>query len=222
MDETTKTVRLWGDCELAWCQGRGIDIGCGPDPLPWATVRFDRSDGDANHITRHVKGEFDFVYSAHCLEHMDDPRKCLPEWWSLVKPGGHLILIVPDEDLYEQGVWPSRFNEDHKHSFSLAKRTSWSPVSINILPLVSALPEAVLILAEIQDSGYDRSKQHFGPIPDPFIARLVGKLAQWKFLPSDFSNRIVRRLRPAIDQTLHHGALAQIMVVVQRARGDST
>ena len=50
---------------------------------------------------------FDFVFSSHCLEHMQDPVKCpsLRDWWQLVRPGGVLIVIVPDEDLYEQGIF---------------------------------------------------------------------------------------------------------------------
>ena len=68
-------------------------------------------------------------------------EKAILEWWQLVKPGGHLILLVPDEDLYEQDIFPSRFNGDHKFTFTLSKAQSWSPVSIHVLDLVQALPE---------------------------------------------------------------------------------
>ena len=52
---------------------------------------------------------------------MRDPRSAIAQWWGLVKPGGVLFVIVPDEDLYEQGFWPSRFNCDHKWTFTIAK-----------------------------------------------------------------------------------------------------
>jgi hypothetical protein len=45
---------------------------------------------------------------------MHDPEAALRQWWALVRPGGYLVVVVPHEDLYEQGMWPSAFNSDHK------------------------------------------------------------------------------------------------------------
>src|SRR5262249_42061658 len=140
----------------------GIDIGCGADPITPTVRRFDRQDGDANRVSSFVSGSFDFVFSAHCLEHMLDPRAALLDWYSLVKPGGHLIVIVPDEDLYEQGYFPSLFNSDHKHTFTISKKTSWSPRSHNLLDLARNLG-GELVSLELQDSGYDRSLARFKP-----------------------------------------------------------
>jgi hypothetical protein len=70
-------------------------------------------------------------------------------WWALVKPGGYLVIVVPDEDLYEQGMWPSRFNTDHKATFNLGESKSWSPVSYDIEALVQALPRAEIIEARL-------------------------------------------------------------------------
>src|SRR5450755_1243230 len=110
MDETSKSKQIWGALEWSVLSGTGIDIGCGPDPVTPEVRKFDVQDGDANEITRHVRETFDFVYASHCLEHMRRPKEALLEWWQLVKPGGHIFFIIPDEDLYEQGVFPSRFN----------------------------------------------------------------------------------------------------------------
>jgi len=82
---------------------------------------------------------------------MTDPVAALSPWWALIKPGGYLVLVVPDEDLYEQGSWPSRFNGDHKATFTLKTEKSWSPVSHNIRELVACLPDAELLLVETQD-----------------------------------------------------------------------
>ncbi|NCY22868.1 class I SAM-dependent methyltransferase, partial [bacterium] len=103
MNEATKSKAHWGDLEFGILRGKGIDIGCGADPVTQDAQRFDLQHGDANKITQHVKEQFDFVFSSHCLEHMHDPQDALREWFQLVKPGGHLFFIVPDEDLYEQG-----------------------------------------------------------------------------------------------------------------------
>lgn len=124
--------------------GQGIDIGGGPDPLGqyvgifplMRSVRnWDMQDGDAQKMEGVPDNNFDFVHSSHCLEHMVDPRAALVNWTRILRPGGYLIVTVPDEDMYEQGQWPSRFNSDHKWSFTIMKAQSWSPVSINVLDL---------------------------------------------------------------------------------------
>lgn len=87
---------------------------------------------------------------------MHDPQKTLRDWCQLVRVGGHLFFIVPDEDLYEQGVFPSRFNSDHKSTFTISKAQSWSPVSRNVLDLAHSLPNGQIVNVVLQDQGYDR------------------------------------------------------------------
>ena len=128
--------------------GHGIDIGGKPDPLGryagcfarMLSVRtWDLEDGDAQNLAGVPDATFDFVHSSHCLEHMVDVREALRNWLRVLKPLGYLVVTVPDEDLYEQGVWPSRFNSDHKWTFTLAKASSWSPRSINVVDLAKEL-----------------------------------------------------------------------------------
>ena len=96
------------DKEIQLLHGKGIDIGCGKDPVTEECQKFDVEDGDANEITKYVQStEYDYVFSSHCLEHMKDPKLTLKDWWKLIRNGGTMIIIVPDEDLYEQGYWPS-------------------------------------------------------------------------------------------------------------------
>jgi SAM-dependent methyltransferase len=40
-------------------------------------------------------GSYDFVISSHCLEHLANPLKALREWRRIVRPGGYLILVLP-------------------------------------------------------------------------------------------------------------------------------
>jgi len=149
------TKLLFGSLEERVLRGSGIDIGCGGDPI-FPNVRcFDKEDGDANRITDYIKEQFDFVFSAHCLEHMLGPADALHGWWSLVKEGGHMYIVVPDEDLYEQGHWPSKYNSDHKWTFTIFKEKSWSPVSINVLDLIRELPNCQPLRIAVQDEHYD-------------------------------------------------------------------
>ena len=72
MYEASKTRKLLLPEETALLIGKGIDIGCGEDPVTPDCQRFDVEDGDANKITNHIieLESYDYVFSAHCLEHM--------------------------------------------------------------------------------------------------------------------------------------------------------
>lgn len=138
--------------------GHGIDVGGGHDSLALYTelfpliryvVIYDAPQGDAQKLTNVDDGSFDFLFSSHCMEHVRDPVEALTNWIRVVKPGGHLVISVPDEDLYEQGVWPSTFNTDHKLTFTLCKKTSWSPVSVNVFSLLAQFSDKVKPLSVI-------------------------------------------------------------------------
>lgn len=131
--------------------GRGIDIGCGDDPITQDCVRWDKAEGDAHEMKGMAAGSFSWVFSSHCLEHLARPEEALLRWWELVRPGGLMVICVPDQDAYEQSVWPSTFNDEHCHSFTLLKRGSWSPASRNLLDLVRQLPLVKVRRAEIID-----------------------------------------------------------------------
>jgi SAM-dependent methyltransferase len=165
MREASKTRRVRnGEFYERFLRGRVLDIGCGDDLVVPQAEPFDRPQGDANRITEFLPPGimYDCVHSSHCLEHTHDVPRALREWWSLVKPGGYLIIVVPHEDLYEQGVWPSIFNRDHKATFRVGGESSWSPVSYDIVRLVENLPGAHVISVETQDDGYDYTKRRMG------------------------------------------------------------
>jgi SAM-dependent methyltransferase len=215
MDEATKTWKLLTDCEKQWFNGTGIDIGCGADPIRPNVRRFDMDHGDANRITDFVSDTFDYVFSCHCLEHMHDPVSALAGWWKLVKPGGRLIFIVPDEDLYEQGVFPSRFNEDHKATFTLSKRISWSPRSYNVLDLASGLNGGILLKLELQDIGYDRGRYyHFSGHYHPLVSRC---LRACRFFRIEYPGLIRLNNRIAtVDQSILDQSMCQIFCAIQK------
>lgn len=167
MFETGKSVmRRLHDSRFAtryFC-GQGIDIGAGNDPLGSYGELFprmthcrgwDRQDGDAQLLEGVADGSLDFVHSSHCLEHMADPAEALRHWLRVLRPGGHLVFLVPDEDLYEQGVFPSRFNAGHQWTFSICKRQSWSPRSVNLTELLGRFADTAAILKiELLDATY--------------------------------------------------------------------
>jgi SAM-dependent methyltransferase len=190
--ECSKSItRRLADANFAtrYFVGRGLDIGGKPDPLalylelfPRATsVRtWDWEDGDAQLLATEGDATYDFVHSSHCLEHLADPRAGLANWFRVLRPGGHLVVTVPDEDLYEQGVFPSTYNRDHKHTFTLWKPVSWSAASVNLLELLPSLgPAADIVKVELLHAGYrfalPRYDQTLSPVAESAIEFIVRK-----------------------------------------------
>lgn len=135
--------------------GKGLDIGCGSTPITLDCDKWDREQGDAQHLVDVGEEVYDWIFSSHLLEHVRNPTAAVAKWWKALKIGGYMILLVPDEDLYEQRVWPSRFNGEHRSTFTSSKENSWSPVSVNIVDILHALPGHKLISLTIEDTGYD-------------------------------------------------------------------
>jgi SAM-dependent methyltransferase len=99
--------------------------------------------------------KYDTVFSSHCIEHMRNPLEALLNWYRVLKPGGYLIVLAPEEDLYEQHNWPSLFNDDHKWGMTLHKDATWCPSSCNLLDLTRHLYRHKLISLTLQDSNYE-------------------------------------------------------------------
>lgn len=192
MKECSKSVaRRLADSNFTrrYFVGDGVDIGGAPDPLAlyrelfcqMKSVRtWDREDGDAEFMSGVPDGHFDFVHSSHCLEHLVDPMTGLHNWLRVVREGGYLIITVPDEDLYEQGLFPSTFNRDHKWTFTTFKTSSWSPKSINLIDMVRQLGErAELVRLEQLSSTYrfelPRFDQTLSPVAESGIELIVRK-----------------------------------------------
>jgi len=176
--------------------GDGLDIGGGLDSLDNFRHIFsmmnpvkiwDLKDGDAQFMKSVVDNTFDFVYSSHCLEHLNDPYEGLKNWYRVTKPNGYLIITIPDEDLYEAGVFPSTFNGDHKHSFTIFKEKSWSKKSINVIDMIiNSTPYAKIIKIELLQDSYnfnieervDQTRPHINPIGECGIEIILQKHQQ--------------------------------------------
>lgn len=107
------------------CQGTGYEFGAGPRPMliPLeATVKYcDRftyeqtKDGSYSQFRSNFEGfmdidvidsldtmstipdgSSDFLLAAHVIEHVRDPLGVLINSYTKLKPGGHLVLVIPD------------------------------------------------------------------------------------------------------------------------------
>lgn len=150
MAETKKAFerRKRSDFFRKYCRGSGIDVGCGDDPLKDITitslvkynqVKIDDSYtvGDAAFLDEFPDETFDFVYSSHCLEHIQNYREALRNWFRVLKIGGYLLLLLPHRKYYEgKRQLPSIYNPGHRVFF---------------LPFQSEEPDTVSVYDLIKD-----------------------------------------------------------------------
>lgn len=226
MDEASKTQKIRPkDFATRYLGGKVLDIGAGRDLVCKNAESFDIEHGDANHILNYKEKEsYDCVHSSHCLEHMFNPDKTIKEWWELVKPNGFLIVVVPDEDLYEQNIWPAFFNTDHKATFRLDKKSTWSPRSFDMLELCKSLPKSEIIEATQHDHNYKyelKFPNNIKPkkLRGSFFSLLRSIIKRIPFignqLKEKFENYLILFGYP-VDQTGRKDVLAQIQVIVKK------
>ena len=192
MYEASKAVmRRMHDSRFAtrYFVGDGIDIGAGPDalvqyeeqfPLMRSCRLWDIEDGDAQLLASVADSSLDFVHSSHCLENMRHPREALHHWLRVLKPAGHAVITVPDEDLYEQGAFPSTFNTDHKWTFTMHKATSWSAKSVNLMDILTQFSDiAQVVKIEQLDAtfrfGLPRIDQTLTPVAECALEFILRK-----------------------------------------------
>ncbi len=98
----------------AFCIGEGLDIGGVEDwSFPGATlVNVIHENGyDAYTLP---EGLYDYIFSSHTLEHVEDYVQALETWKTHLKPGGVLFLYLPHPDME---YWRPENNRKHKHLF---------------------------------------------------------------------------------------------------------
>jgi SAM-dependent methyltransferase len=110
-----------------YCVGRGLNIGCGPRPIPEA-INVDISPTALADVYAPASmlpfysNRFDYVVSSHCLEHVDEaPLLILREWLRVLRVGGTIAFIVPDGAYgsHALGESPGVFVEGkHVHMFT--------------------------------------------------------------------------------------------------------
>lgn len=128
MTQEIKEKRPKGETDLCrnrllkYCKGQGLDLGCGNIKIkleaigidllsPYADMRL-----DARLMPYYENEHFDFIYSSHLLEEIQDTESTLREWLRIIKKGGYIILYQADRDYYYPLDDP-RCNQKHIHHF---------------------------------------------------------------------------------------------------------
>lgn len=131
--ETSK----WRALTVPFCRGIGVDIGAAGDPVVPNAICVDLPQGYCapfGPVPTHVPmdGRFirkvfrdytlDFVYSSHLLEDfgIEEGQEVIRSWAVLVKPGGYMVLVVPEVSLWRRAVERGQPpNMNHRHEFAL-------------------------------------------------------------------------------------------------------
>lgn len=104
-----------------YIKGDTLDIGAGRWPISVDGAKvtgWDLPEGDAQYLKGVEDDHYDTVFSSHTLEHMVNVPIAMKNWARVLKSGGYLVIAVPHFIWYERCLWPSRYNDDHKASFS--------------------------------------------------------------------------------------------------------
>lgn len=129
---------------------RGLDIGCGRYKTHPAAIGIDRNPflrpdrvGNGAALPDSDSGA-DFVTAVHAVEFFWNTERALREWVRVLKPGGHLALILYDRRcLPPLKIGPPEFDQGFRHTFAPAE----------FLNLLQGLPELHLIrFHTLQDS----------------------------------------------------------------------
>ena len=120
---------------VQYTRGVVLDLGCGPKKafphfigidsgkdteLFGIAMKPDLVVADCADLSETIEdASVDAIFSSHLLEHIEDYRAALKDWWRCLKTGGHLVLYLPHKAFYPNIGQPGA-NPDHKHDFEPA------------------------------------------------------------------------------------------------------
>jgi predicted SAM-dependent methyltransferase len=115
---------------LPYCEGYGADIGFGGDkirpeaigidlPNPYTRVGDDPVQFGLTSLELPFRnGVLDYIYSSHLLEDFSyrDLKVIITEWVRVLKPGGRLVLFLPNQPVYVEHCRQTGqdYNQAHK------------------------------------------------------------------------------------------------------------
>ena len=82
-----------------FCKGEGLDIGASSWPFPGAIPIQEEEGLNAYKLDRFRDESFDYIFSSHCLEHLEAWQEALGIWLKKIKIGGVLFLYLPHKSM---------------------------------------------------------------------------------------------------------------------------
>lgn len=143
-----------------YCTGCGLDVASQGDPVvPWAWQldlpkdQFEHYSSGKPYPPIQLSGDaarlpvndnsLDFLYSSHLLEDYADWLPILTEWVRVIKPGGNLVILLPDRELWlaalRRGQPP---NYAHQHEAYVGELSNYAE-ALNLEVLEDRLTNSV-------------------------------------------------------------------------------
>lgn len=167
--ETSKVRKL----VLPYCVGKGCDIGFGGDkvklencdsidfPSPYTKVGKAKVDIPCDVINNEIPvadNTYDYVYTSHLIEDFVDTKNGLEKFIRILKNGGNLVLVFPDQMKYEayckkngQFLNPYHVHQEMGYDFMIQKLDEISNISYKVLYSSNCVIDYnVIIVAEIK------------------------------------------------------------------------
>jgi SAM-dependent methyltransferase len=161
MSETSKYLHI----TAPYCQGTGVDIGSQGEPVvPWAIqvdlprepyLKYGGQNPESIHLPIGCSdlpfkdASLDFVYSSHLIEDFADWTSLLTEWSRIVKPGGNLVIMLPDKERFSDAIARGQPpNCAHQHEGRVGELSTYFPTGWTIIfdGLTNLTPEDYNIL----------------------------------------------------------------------------
>ncbi len=147
-----------------YCVGKGIDVGCGSKKTVPSAIGvditpkgeygfagsqlFEQCQADVvtsgDNLLMFKKNSLDYVVARHNLEHYQDTIKTLLEWRRVLKPGGLLILVLPDDEYVDT----IHLDPSHYHVFTQESSVRFLKTlgGFKVVKVASAIPKWSFIL----------------------------------------------------------------------------
>lgn len=98
-----------------FCKGTGVDVGCNRDEWKFPDAIPVDPEINAYSALDFPFENLDYIFSSHCLEHLDGWVDVLDYWTAKLKQHGVLFLYLPD---YSQEYWRPWNNRKHRNIFT--------------------------------------------------------------------------------------------------------
>ena len=145
MSEYISETAKYRHLTTKYCEGCGVDVASQGDPVvPWA-MNFELPENEFNHYNSNhpprgpiqlrghaeklpfCNGSLDFLYSSHLLEDYPNWTPILQEWVRVIKPGGKLIVLIPDRQLWVAACAAGQPpNDAHRHEGKVGELSTYA------------------------------------------------------------------------------------------------
>jgi ADP-heptose:LPS heptosyltransferase/predicted SAM-dependent methyltransferase len=222
-----------------YLRGTGLDLGAGPyRVLPHAITvdnghhaqAFGQNFRPDVHVETCEKmqvfasASMDFVFSSHLLEHIENYKAALIEWFRLIKLGGYLVLYLPHKDFYPNIGQPGS-NPDHKHDFlpsdivdAMLECKGWDLIEKQDRNEVTEY-SMLLIFQKVQGRGHEFSCDMTKPTKTALVCRFgaFGDLMQsssvWAGLKNQGYHITLMTSRPGCDIVTEDPNIDKMMIL---------